>query len=175
MHTHSLLPLLSLLALCDAPAGPHRGDYAKVDPSEALGALADLTGELPGVIAPSCPTLRTVSLPAGPRIVDPQDAYAPITITMQSSPDDPGYLCGLSCSLATTDCWVSASSDCSGTVDIPAQFPVTLDTATGFYTSSLTVCVQPTGASKIPLLETVQVITSNDPTTPSTYTVRGPS
>lgn len=150
------LPFLPLLSFLDT-----------ADPSELLGTIVHA---LPDVIPPTCPEIQTVQTPSGPSL-DPSSPYGVHTLTLLSSPEDPGVLCSVSVQYATTAVWVSSSTDCADVLTVPARFPA----GPPGTSSRLVVCVQATHSSTIPLLETVTLTTSSAPDVPVLYIVRGSS
>jgi hypothetical protein len=152
---------------------------AEEDP-EPLGTLAeylDTDAErdpsvLPDVEGSGCDGPFNIMMPSGPRVHDPTDPYTLITLTFQSDPTNPGTLCSASCSFSSTDCWVSSSIECADTVSLPYELP---GGPVGTQSQAV-VCIQAVeGVSLAPLQESVNVVTTNAPTTAVNYVVRGPS
>lgn len=165
--------ILLLLSACSGALLGAEDDAPLLD----LGALADdypLVGEATDP-ATACAAQVVEVKASGPVAEDPTDPYSVMVITVtadingDAKAGTDAIYCGHSC-LHTTDCWVVRADDgCDGKpLSIPTSFGAVVDTP-----ASLLLCVQATGASKLPLFDTVEIRT-NDPASPRTFAVTGP-
>lgn len=181
-----LTPLLALLSTCADPLraadipGFTRGER---DPSVELGALADdpddptTLGVIDPALLSTCEQQTVGIMAVGPRIHDPQDPYTLMTITMQATiPGEAAegtdaQLCNFACSLSTTDCWLSRTTACEPIEDqaMPVSFGATTEVP-----GHLVLCVQATGASKLPLHETVEIKLNDQPGKIRHWVITGP-
>lgn len=175
-----------LLAVLDSCA-PFAADIPGVtrgerDPVVDLGALADDEEDVRASIDPEllddgCAAQAVGIQAVGPRTIDPQDPYTLMAITMQAT--IPGEaeegtdakLCNFACTLSTTDCWLSRTTACEPIEDqtMPVSFGATTEAP-----GHLVLCIQATGASKLPLRELVELQT-NDGGLPRRFVVTGPT
>jgi hypothetical protein len=165
--------ILLLLSSCSGALLGAEDDPPLLD----LGALADdypLGGTATDPTTACAAQLVEVKA-SGPVAVDPTDPYSAMVITItadingDAEPGTDAVYCGHTC-LHTTDCWVVRAEDgCDGKpLSTPASFGAVVGTP-----ATLLLCVQATGASRLPLFDTVEIRT-NDPASPRTFAVTGP-